>query len=227
VGLRLFSSGRLWTVGSETASSGRLPGEDFGDVLVPARRRRSHLGEVCRAIALLEAGGARGPSELLTALEEVEKQGGRRSLVVVVSDFLALARSWSPRPEDGPDLTVFRRLLGRLRARQHDVVLFQVLDPSEIEFPFEGPTMFRGMEPEREEAPPRWGKPAEVLTDPSGLRQAYLDSLAALRSGLSRACAETDVTYRFASTATAPEDVLGPFLAQRTRHRRGGAGPRL
>jgi uncharacterized protein (DUF58 family) len=214
VGLRLFSSGKLWSVGTDAS-------DPYGDVLVPGRRRRSHLGEVCRAIALLEASGARGPSELLAALEEVQKQAGRRHLVLVISDFMALARG------DDANLTALRRLLGRLRARHHDVVLFQVLDPFEIDFPFDGPTLFRGMEPERAGGDGAgWGKPAEVLTDPAGLRQAYLDALAALRQGLSRACAESDVTYRFASTATPPEDVLGPFLAQRTRGRRGGAGPR-
>ena len=53
-------------------------------------------------------------------------------------------------------------LLRGLRARHHDVVVFQVLDGDELRLPLEGPTRFEGME-----------GPEELLADPPAIRAGY------------------------------------------------------
>ena len=61
------------------------------------------------------------------------------------------------------DVTSLVAGLKHFRHRRHDVVLFHVLDPAELDFPFRGPTLFKGLE----ELP-------DVLTDPPVIRRAYL-----------------------------------------------------
>jgi hypothetical protein len=54
--------------------------------------------------------------------------------------------------------------------RKHELMVFQVLDPMEIEFPFEDVTLFKG-----------WRRPGELLTEPRALRDAYLEQLRSTR----------------------------------------------
>lgn len=72
-----------------------------------------------------------------------------RSLLVLISDALAAPEAWS-------------RALARLRHDRHQVVLVRILDPDEVELPFDGPVRFRGLEQE----------PAQLL-DVTLLRQHY------------------------------------------------------
>ena len=53
--------------------------------------------------------------------------------------------------------------LKHLRHRRHEVIVFHVLDPAELDFPFQQTTLFKGLE-----------QLPDVLTDPRALRQAYL-----------------------------------------------------
>ncbi len=73
----------------------------------------------------------------------------KRGVVVVLSDFF-----------DDPA----RILAGlkHLRHRRHEVIVFHILDPAEVDFPFRETTLFKGLE----------GLP-EVLTEPHALRKAY------------------------------------------------------
>ena len=50
---------------------------------------------------------------------------------------------------------VLKRLVASCGRRKHEVTLFHVLDPAEIEFPFEDPTLFLSMEDARQRGGPR------------------------------------------------------------------------
>ena len=53
--------------------------------------------------------------------------------------------------------------LKHFRHRRHEVIVMHVLDPAEMDFPFEQTTLFRGLE-----------QLPEVLVEPRALRKAYL-----------------------------------------------------
>lgn len=124
-------------------------------------------------------------------LEQLASKIGRRSLVIVLSDFF-------------DDLSGLKRGLRALRFRRHDVICAQILDPQEIEFPFEQITMFKGLE-----------EMGELLTEPRALREGYLRVLSEATEQIKRTCRSVDVDYaRFDSGE--PLDVpLSTFLAQR------------
>ncbi len=81
--------------------------------------------------------------------------------------------------------------LKHLRHRRHDVVVFHVLDPAELEFPFRQTTLFRGME-----------QMPDVLTDPQALRRAYLDEFHKFQQSVNRGCrAQTSTMFYCARTS--------------------------
>jgi uncharacterized protein (DUF58 family) len=83
--------------------------------VVPPRWRPGHLRHVLATLAR-EAGGR--ATNVANALLELARLARRRSLIVLVSDFLTPIQEWAA-------------ALGELTAARHDVRAIQVLDPAE------------------------------------------------------------------------------------------------
>ena len=94
--------------------------------------------------------------------------------------------------------------LKHFRHRRHEVVLFHVLDPAELDFPFQQPTLFRGLEQAARGAG-RAPRPAQGL---SGRVQRFL-----LR--LKRGCRMHRIDYVPVRTDQSLEVVLSSYLASR------------
>jgi uncharacterized protein (DUF58 family) len=172
----------------------------FADKLrgyLPPRSRGGHLSDLLTA---LEAIVPEGRTDLARALAYLSEVAQRRALIVVFSDLL------------GGDETTLRHLLRGLRARKHDVVVFQLLDRDELTLPFEGTTVFESMEDER-----------KLLADPGDVRKAYLAELEKLIDGYRRGLAEGDVEYHVVETTLPPAQLLLDFLTgpyRKSRRRR-------
>ena len=95
--------------------------------------------------------------------------------------------------------------LNHLRFGGHNVVLFHVMDPYEIEFPLNGMWKFEGLEGE-----------GEVITQPARVRANYLQELEKFIAGIRKACAQAQVDYVLVNTAEPVEHVLSTYLLQRT-----------
>lgn len=159
---------------------------------VPPRSRSTHLHDLLSVIEKAVEQGGRGPTELARALDRIaERARRRRSLVVVVSDLF----------DPSPEATT---LLRRLRALRHDVSVLQVLDRDELEFPFDGVTLFESLEDER-----------RILTDARAARGAYLRELRAFLDRTRRALTEADVEYQLVPTTRPLERTLLDFLTGR------------
>lgn len=84
--------------------------------VVPPRWRAGHLRHVFATLARDPAGR---DTNLAAALQETARLCRRRSLIVIVSDFLTSPAAWAP-------------ALNELAAAGHDVRALQVLDPAEV-----------------------------------------------------------------------------------------------
>jgi uncharacterized protein (DUF58 family) len=164
---------------------------------LPPRTRGGHIRDLLLA---LEATYAAGRTEPGRALAHVGELADRRSLVVLMTDLL-----------DAPDDLSDR--LRQLRSRGHDVALFHLLDPDEVELPVDelDLTEFVGVEPEDRR---------HLLADPRDLAASFARESLALRERWRLACLESRVEYLFATTATPPSEVLRTFLFDRRRARR-------
>ena len=115
----------------------------------------------------------------------------RRGLVLILSDLF----------DDVPSMMAG---LKHLRHRRHDVIVFHVLDPAELDFPFRETTLFRGME-----------QLPDVLTDPRALRRAYLHEFNKFLEAVSRGCREQRADYVLLRTDESLEIALSSYLAAR------------
>jgi uncharacterized protein (DUF58 family) len=88
--------------------------------------------------------------------------------------------------------------------RRHDVIVMHTLDPAELDFPFRGPTMFKGLE-----------QYPEVLADPDALRKAYLREFQSFLHNVQRGCRVNNLDYQQMRTDQPLDVVLSSYLAGR------------
>jgi uncharacterized protein (DUF58 family) len=124
-------------------------------------------------------------------LDQLAEKLTHRSLVVLLSDFF-------------DDIDSIEQGLRHLRYRKHEVIAFQVLDPMEVDFPFEDVTLFKGLE-----------EMGELLTEPQSLRKGYLAELSVFTNQLKKICRGMHIDFTRISSGQALDTALSSFLAVR------------
>lgn len=157
---------------------------------IPPRRNPAHLSAV---FDVLEAARSRGPTQLANTLHELAETLRQRALVVIVSDLFV-------EPE------LLREAFDHLRFRKHDVAVFHLLDPLELDFDFRRPMRFLDME---------GGTP--IFAEPNAIAERYLAALRLYLDALRQIVLETVVDYHRVRIDEHYESVLGRFLVGRTR----------
>jgi len=155
---------------------------------VPPRTKRSHLTSVCE---VLESPRNAGTGDFLRVLRTAAETLPKRGMVIIVSDLLG--------DRDG----IFKGLQ-LLRARGHDLALLHVLDDDELDFPFEGPTRFEGLE-----------LPGQVACNPRALREGYLAAIADFLATVRSRAAAIRCDYALIRTGEPVDAALVRFLSRR------------
>ena len=153
---------------------------------VPPRSGPAHLDYLLRSLAAPPPSGS--GTELHSSLDSLIEHAGRMGVVVVASDLLDLA-------EDALDP------VARIQARGHQTIVLHVLDPAELELPYEQPMHFEGLEGEN---------PVEV--DPAGVRRRYREAIDAFIESCQRRVVAAGARYMLARTDVAPEHLLLQLL---------------
>ena len=133
----------------------------------------AHLGQL---VEVLERSGAERKSNLGKVLHEVSQRTKHRGVIVVLSDLLG-------------DTEQLLSGIKHLRHGRHEVIVLQVLDPAELEFPFQRTTLFEGLE-----------SLPQVLTEPRALRKAYLAVLADFLERVQVGCRSLRADYELLHT---------------------------
>jgi len=129
---------------------------------IPHRSRVSHLSVLFRA---LEGARPGGETALPEVLMELVPRLHRRGLVLLISDCFG-------------EVAPLVKALARMRSRGNEVVVFQVWDPDELEFPFRRSMKLVSLE-----------NPMHTeLVDPASLRRTYLENLEVYREELLLGC---------------------------------------
>ena len=155
---------------------------------VPPRTKRSHLASV---VEVLETPRAGRSTAFLPVLRSLAETLPRRGMVMVISDLLG--------DRDG----VFQGMQ-LLRKRGHDLVLLHVMDDDELDFPFEGPTRFEGLE-----------LPDSVACNPRSLRAGYLAAVEAFLADVRTRAAAVRCDYSLVRTGEPVDAALVKFLSRR------------
>jgi uncharacterized protein (DUF58 family) len=160
---------------------------------LPARFRPGHLHRLMMCLEQAPAGTA---TDLAAPLEQIAKTARKRGLVVLLSDLLA-------------PIDTLETRLGYLRSRGHEVVVIRVLDPAEVEFPFEQAAMFYDVESGR-----------ELFVDPDLVRQQYRRRFGEHRAALTTTCSRLGIDLYELTTTQPLEMALFDLVSARMRHGR-------
>jgi uncharacterized protein (DUF58 family) len=160
--------------------------------IVPARSQQIHIDSIVRA---MDVSRPREKTDIEAILRRVTDSVAARGMIIIISDLLV---------DRGP---LFRGL-DMLCHREHDILLFHVMDDDEVNFPFQGTTRFEGME----ELP-------ELLCDPRALRDGYLDALQEYLVEVRRGCARRGIDYALVKTSDYLDAVLAKYLSARMEFR--------
>lgn len=159
--------------------------------LVPAKTSSKHLLALLRTLEKTTPGGETSVAPIWHELAGTHLK--RRGLVIILSDCF-----------DQPE--ALGRALQHLRHRHHEVILFHILAPEEIEFPFKRPTKFKSLEQAG----------VEVATDARRLREEYLKNFEAFRQSIRRRAEDLRIDYLMLRTDEPVDRALGAYLARRT-----------
>jgi uncharacterized protein (DUF58 family) len=157
---------------------------------IPPRSVKRHLHVLLKELSGL---GAREETDLGQSLHQLAQRVKRRGLVILISDLL-----------DDEDRVV--RGLKLFRHRKHEVIVFHVLDPYEVNFPFEQELILRDMETGE-----------EVPAIPWEIRGDYRSRVASWIDRYRTVLRESGVDYVPVSTSTTFDVALFSYLQKRQR----------
>ncbi len=161
--------------------------------LIPPRANAKHL---LRLISTLEQTQPGGETSMAPLWHRLAGQIKRRGMIVILSDCF---------DQLGPLLHALRHF----RHRRHEVLLFHILAPEEIEFPFQKWTQFRNLEIAGN----------KLLVDPQRLRKEYLKNFQTFCQDLRDQAGKMAIDYHLMSTDQPVERALGIYLTKRQMRR--------
>jgi len=158
---------------------------------VPPRSRPSHLKAIIRT---LDAAVPEHETELGDVFHELVPKLHRRGLLVVLSDCFG-------------DVDQLLKALAHFRHAKHEMIIFQIWDPDELDFPFRQWTRFQSLERAAHRR----------LVDPAQLRSAYMENLKQFRDQLTSGCRRHRIDLVPMPTDRPYAEALASYLAMRRR----------
>jgi uncharacterized protein (DUF58 family) len=169
---------------------GLLTFDDRIRQMLPTSARPGHLKAVLVALERLTLGEK---TDVARPLGDLVQAIRKRGLVVLISDLL-----------DEPERVI--EGLKHFRYRGTDVIVFQVLDPDELEFPFDRAARFRDSETED-----------EVVAVPAAVRDEYKARINALIANYRTTLGQNGIDYCLLDTSQPLEAGLLSYLQTRRK----------
>ncbi len=157
---------------------------------LPPKRNAAHLRLV---FDMLEHSKPKGETQLAATLHELAETIRQRALVIILSDLFV-------------DPALLSGCFQHLRFRHHDVAVFHLLDPLELEFQFRRPMRFLDME----------GGPS-IFAEPNDIADRYQKALDAYLVEMTKIVRESAVDYHRISIDQSYEQALVRFLVGRAQ----------
>ncbi|MEO2016588.1 MAG: DUF58 domain-containing protein [Fuerstiella sp.] len=160
---------------------------------VPPRGRPKHLQKI---INELDAATPGNETELGDVFHEMVTKIQRRGLLVIISDLFG-------------DVDRLLKALAHFRHANHEIIIFQIWDPDELDFPFRQWTQFSSLEKANN----------HHLVDPAQIRRAYLEKLEQFQESLSDGCNRHRIHLVPMTTDQPYADALAAYLGLRRKSR--------
>jgi len=158
--------------------------------MIPHRSVRKQLFHILHNLEDVKPGKK---TSISPALHEIAERMKRRGLVILISDLM-----------DDPEKLLMG--LKHFRHRQHEVIVFHILDPREIDLNFRDEVEFEDLETGR-----------RLRLEPAFLRDQYKSDVAAWIDKMERACRNFQIDYNLLRTDTPFDQALTAYLGKRLR----------
>ncbi len=189
---KVLAAALTWFLLKQNDAAGMvtLNGQSAIPEFIRPSQRSSHFGLMLRQIERLQpAGGAR----LSQLLQHAARLVHRRSVVLFFSDLL----------EPSAEVELGFK---QLRFQGHELIVFQVLDRDELEFPFAESRVFEDLE-----------TGARRVVSPAGVRAKYLERFNAFMDAHRRLFRQLEIPHCTVRTDQNPWHALALFLNERRR----------
>lgn len=171
-------------------SVGLVTFDDRLKTYIPPRNGLSHLHVI---ISELEKSLPGKETNISTTFNELAQRIIRRGLVIIISDLL-----------DDPEQVL--QSLKHFRHKKHEVIVFHILDPAELMFPFDGSIMFKDMETQR-----------QLSVEADLLKAEYLRKMKQLINEYKSVCNASSIDYVQMDTSVPFDYALSVYLSKRKK----------
>jgi uncharacterized protein (DUF58 family) len=156
--------------------------------LLPPKSVNSYLQPILKELDEIQPGSDTNISEVLHVIAERIK---RRGLIILISDLL-----------DDPENVLSS--LRHFRHNNHEVLIFQILDPVEMSFKFEGDVLFEDLE-----------SGEKIRTYPWYIQNDYITEIDNFINFYKKNCLENRVDFQLLNTDTTFDVALFEYLVKR------------
>lgn len=157
---------------------------------LPPKASKVYLHKIISAIQNAEGSDKTETAASFNALAEKIK---KRGLVIVISDLL-----------DDPESIM--SALKHLHFKKNEVIVFQILDTSELEFDFKKDSQFIDLETGE-----------KLTTQPYQIQKAYMEAFRNFLTGIKKECLDFGIEYNLITTDTPFDKALFSYFKKRAR----------
>lgn len=157
---------------------------------LPPKANRVYLKTLLTALNGIKSSGATSTAK---CLDEVSEKIKKRGLTIIISDFF-----------DEPDSII--SALKHVYHKKNEVIVFQILDPAEINFGFDRDAVFVDLETEE-----------RITTQPHQIQRAYKDAMNEYLNRLKSGCVNFGIEYNLIDTSQPFDKALMSYFAKRTK----------
>jgi len=160
---------------------------------LPPGSTPAHMDRIFRRLETVKPGKR---TAIAPTFHQLAASIAKRGLVIVISDLY-----------DDPKEII--RALQHFVYKKHQIIVFQLMDPAELDFPFRKILSFVDMET---------GQKLQV--DPRHVKDAYRAEIRAFVDRYRKECSDRNIEYALTPTSTPYDQMLLSYLARRKALRR-------
>ena len=189
---RTIAASLAWLLNRQGDAVGLSLFDERVRMVVPARYRPGQLRRIMVTLEQPTSGSETNPEQ---ALEHAARRLNKRGFVVLISDLLAPVEQ-------------FEAGLKLLRGCGHDVVVFQVLDPVELNLEIDGPRLFEDLETKQ-----------KIYADPKDATESFVKRITEHNAAIQSVCEKLGAAFVQTVTNEPLELTLSEFLNARRQRR--------
>jgi uncharacterized protein (DUF58 family) len=185
-----LAAGLTYLMLQQRDSTGLVLFDDRIKTIIPPRSVFSHLNVILHAIENAEFGT---DTNISATLHYVAEQIHKRGLIILISDLL----------DDPQDIL---NGLKHFRHNKHEILVFHIIDPKELEFDFSGDVMFEDLESND-----------KLKTQPGYIREIYKQKFQEFLDYFKLNFSNNRIEYQQLFTDTPYDKALTEYLLKRKR----------